>query len=53
MHNVACRVQIWKKRFCQNSDKFGYSFIKKTLCLCIYFVFEKKKLFKAYLKMIH
>ena len=24
---VACRVQIWKKIFCQNSAKFGYSFI--------------------------
>ena len=24
---VACRVQIWKKAFCQNSDKFGYSVI--------------------------
>ena len=21
---VACGVQIWKKTFCQNSDKFGY-----------------------------
>ena len=28
---VACRVQIWKKTFCQNSDKFGYSFIKNDL----------------------
>ena len=42
---VACRVQIWKKTFCQNSYKFGYSFIKNDimfmfmylLCiLCIY-----------------
>ena len=24
---VAYRVQIWKKAFCQNSDKVGYSFI--------------------------
>ena len=24
---VACRVQIWKKTFCQNNAKFGYSFI--------------------------
>ena len=24
---VACRVQIWIKAFCQNSDKFGYSLI--------------------------
>ena len=22
---AACRVQIWRKTFCQNSDKFGYS----------------------------
>ena len=37
---VACRVQIWKKTFCQNSDKFGYSFIKNDIMfmyiLCIY-----------------
>ena len=35
---VACRVQIWKKTFCQN--KFGYSFIKNDFMfmylLCIY-----------------
>ena len=23
---VACRVQIWKKSFCESSEKFGYSF---------------------------
>ena len=28
---VACRVQIWRKTFCQNSDKFGYSFIKNDI----------------------
>ena len=39
---VACRVQIWKKNniFCQNSYKFGYSFIKNDIIimyiLCIY-----------------
>ena len=37
---VACRVPIWKKTFCQNSDKFGYSFIKNDIMfvylLCIY-----------------
>ena len=37
---VACRVQIWKKTFCQNSGKFGYSFIKNDITviyiLCIY-----------------
>ena len=27
LFKVACKVQIWKKAFCQNSDKFGYSFI--------------------------
>ena len=42
---VAYRVQIWKKIFCQNSDKFGYSFIKNTICLCIYMVFTKNALF--------
>ena len=37
---VARRVEIWKKTFCQNSDKFGYSFIKNDtmfmylLCIC-------------------
>ena len=24
---VACRVQIWKKTFCQNSEKYGHNFI--------------------------
>ena len=39
---VACRVQIWKKKktFCQNSNYFGYSFIKNDILfmylLCIY-----------------
>ena len=36
---VACRVQVWKKSFCQNSDKIGYSFIKNDMfmyLLCIY-----------------
>ena len=35
---VASRVQIWKKTFYQNSDKFCYSFIKKDIMylLCIY-----------------
>ena len=28
---VACRVRIWKKTFCQNSDKFGCSFIKNGI----------------------
>ena len=29
---VASRFQIWKKKtFCQNSDKFGYSFIKNDI----------------------
>ena len=34
------RVQIWKKTFCQNSDYFGYCFIKNDIMfmylLCIY-----------------
>ena len=30
---VACRVQIWKKIFCQNSDKFGHSFTKNFPCI--------------------
>ena len=28
---VACRVQMWKKIFCQNSDKFDIMFMY-TLC---------------------
>ena len=40
MFKVACKVQIWKKTFCQNSDKLGYSFIKNDIMfmylLCIY-----------------
>ena len=28
---AACRVQIWKKTFCQNSDYFGYRFIKNNI----------------------
>ena len=34
---VACRVQIWKKTFCQNSDNFGYSFIKNDIAVSIHF----------------
>ena len=38
--NVACRVRVWKKPFCQNSNKFGRSFIKSDIMvmylLCIY-----------------
>ena len=37
---VACRVQLWKKTFCQNSDYFCYCFIKNDIMfmhlLCIY-----------------
>ena len=39
---AACSVQIWKKKktFCQNSNKFGYSFIKNDIMfmhlICIY-----------------
>ena len=28
---VVSRVQIWKKTFCQNSDYFGYCFIKNDI----------------------
>ena len=40
---VACRVQIWKKTFCQNSDKFGYSFIKNDI-MFMYLLYIYKKL---------
>ena len=37
---VPCRFHMWKKTFCQNSDKSGYSFIKNDIMfmqlLCIY-----------------
>ena len=43
---VAFRVQIWRETFCQNSDKFGYSFIKNDIMfIYIYFVFTKISLF--------
>ena len=39
-YKVACRVQIWKKIFWQNSDKFGPRFTKNDIMymyfLCIY-----------------
>ena len=28
---VACRVEIWKKKICQKSDRLGYSFIKNDI----------------------
>ena len=37
---IACMVQIWEKTFCQDSEKFGYRFIKNDIMfmfiLCIY-----------------
>ena len=39
---VASRVQIWKKRFCQNSDKFGYSFVKTGIMFMHLFCIYKK-----------
>ena len=42
---VACRVQIWKKTFSQNSEKFCCSFIQNDIMLCIYFIFTKIPLF--------
>ena len=44
---VAFRVQIWKKTFCQNSDKFGYSFIKNDIMfMYILYIYKKKHYFK-------
>ena len=35
-------VQIWKKTFCQNSDKFGYSFIKNdTMFMYLLYIYKK------------
>ena len=39
---VASRVQIWKKRFCQNSDKFGYGFVKTGIMFMHLFCIYKK-----------
>ena len=33
---VACRAQIWKKIFCQNSDYFGDHFIKNGICIYVF-----------------
>ena len=46
---VACRVQVWKKTFCQNSHKVFYSFIENNIMFmyCIYFIFTKNPLFKV------
>ena len=39
---VACRVQIWKKTFCQNSEILVSVLFKIILYLHIYFAFTKK-----------
>ena len=39
---VACRVQIWKKTFCQNTGKLGYSFIKNDIMFMHIFCIYKK-----------
>ena len=39
---VACRVQIWKKTFCQNSDKFCCSFITNDI-MFMYLLYIYKK----------
>ena len=38
---VACRVQIWKKTFCQNSNYLGYRFIKNDIMFMYLFCFYK------------
>ena len=44
---VACMVQIWEKTFCQNSDKFGYCFIKNdTIFMCLLCIYKKTHYFK-------
>ena len=40
---VACRDQIWKKTFCQNSDKLCCSFIKNCI-MFMYLLYTYKKL---------
>ena len=45
---VACRVQSWKKKaFCQNSDKFGYSFIKNDTMFIYILCMEHWKVLSA------
>ena len=41
---VACRVQMWKKIFCQNSDKFEHSFIKNDIMFMYTLCFYKKNI---------
>ena len=49
---VACRVQIWKKTFYQNSDRFGYCFIKNNIMfMYYYFVFTKKNIILSLCKI--
>ena len=40
---VACSVQIWKKIFCQSSDKLGHNFTKNDI-MYMYFLCNYKKL---------
>ena len=40
---VACRGQLWKKTFCQNSDKLCCSFIKNCI-MFMYLLYTYKKL---------
>ena len=42
---VACRVQIWKNTYCENSDKFGYSFIKNDIVFMHILYIYKKPIF--------
>ena len=55
---VAYRIQISKKTFCQNSDKFGCSFIKNDIMFMYLLCFYKKNhYFKSicswYIKLHH
>ena len=43
LFKVVFRVQIWKKNFCQNSDTFGYSFIKNDI-MFMYILCNYKKI---------
>ena len=38
---AACRVQTCKEPFCQNSDKFRYSFIKNDMFMYLLCIYEK------------
>ena len=48
---VACRVQIWKKTFCQSSEKFGLQFHLKWHYIYVYSLHTKKSIILSLFKI--